>query len=458
VLLAAGVTYFIDLTRPGEMPPYDLSLPSSRPSDQRYIVYLRKSIQDHGVPDNPDLMAEILDYIDRAIEVGHCVYVHCRAGIGRTNIVVGCWLRRRGAGPGKALDLLNELWQANARSATWPRVPETDAQEAFIREWSGGEAEPIEGADLEAAKVLRDKYLGALIGLACGDALGASSEMQKPGGFAPIGDLIGGGPWQLPPGAWTDDTAMALCLADSLLACEGFDARDQLARYVDWQRNGYMSSTQQCVGITAAVAKALAAAQWSGKLMTGSHDPKRLEPDAIVRAGVVALFAAGAPARVFEWAADAARLTHQAPGVLDACRWYASLVLAALQGATIEDLLPRARELLAEHYGKPLTSHIERLADAARPPGARPLRSNQTHSALGTVLWAMGSERSFRDSALKLANLGGNADVLGALHGLLGGALHGVSRIPSAWRSNVAQQELLESTADRLLAAALAPQ
>jgi ADP-ribosyl-[dinitrogen reductase] hydrolase len=385
------------------------------------------------------------------------VYVHCRAGIGRTNTVVGCWLRRRGATPDKALSLLNDLWQANSRSSSWPRVPETQAQEAFILEWGAGPEEPIEEDDLVAAKSLRDKYLGAMIGLACGDALGASTELQKAGRFVPISDLTGGGPWQLPPGAWTDDTAMALCLAESLIVCEGFNARDQLDRYVDWQRNGSMSSTQQCIGITASVAKALAAAQWSGKLMAGSHDPKRLEPEAIVRAGIVALFAASSPARVFVWAAEAARLTHQAPAILDACRLYASLVLAAVQGATVENVLPRAQALLAEHYGKPLISPMDRLASAANLPASRPLRSNQAHSALATVLWALGSEPSFRDAALRLANLGGNADVLGALHGLLAGALHGVGRIPPGWRANVAKRALLESTADRLLAAALAP-
>src|SRR5918994_700245 len=79
---------------------------------------------------------------------------------------------------------------------------------------------------------------GALLGLACGDALGTTLEFRPPGSFPPIRDLVGGGPFHLRAGQWTDDTSMALCLAESLLECRGFNAVDQLERYVRWWRRG----------------------------------------------------------------------------------------------------------------------------------------------------------------------------------------------------------------------------
>ena len=79
-----------------------------------------------------------------------------------------------------------------------------------------------------------DRYLGAMLGLAAGDALGTTLEFTTPGAFDPITDMVGGGPFELQPGEWTDDTSMALCLAESLLECGGFDPFDQLARYVRW--------------------------------------------------------------------------------------------------------------------------------------------------------------------------------------------------------------------------------
>ena len=88
----------------------------------------------------------------------------------------------------------------------------------------------------------RDRFRGALVGLAVGDALGTSVEFKPPGTFPPVTDMVGGGPFGLPPGAWTDDTSMALCLADSLLARRGFDPVDQLERYRCWYRDGERSS------------------------------------------------------------------------------------------------------------------------------------------------------------------------------------------------------------------------
>jgi ADP-ribosyl-[dinitrogen reductase] hydrolase len=90
---------------------------------------------------------------------------------------------------------------------------------------------------------LRDRYRGALLGLAVGDALGTTLEFKRPGTFEPIIDIVGGGPFGLKPGQWTDDTSMALRLAESLIECQGFDPVDQLRGYCRWYREGYLSST-----------------------------------------------------------------------------------------------------------------------------------------------------------------------------------------------------------------------
>src|ERR1700722_7905802 len=127
-LFAAGVECFIDLTEPGELKPYDVELPFS-------VEYLRKPIRDHGIPAQRLHMAEILDCIHDAVQSGRCVYVHCRAGIGRTGMVIGCLLMERGLAGDAALDELNRLWQFSERSQSWGSVPETDEQVAFVRKW-----------------------------------------------------------------------------------------------------------------------------------------------------------------------------------------------------------------------------------------------------------------------------------------------------------------------------------
>ena len=101
---------------------------------------------------------------------------------------------------------------------------------------------------LPVAELSRDRYRGCLLGLAAGDALGTTVEFKPPGSFTPLDDIVGGGPFGLQPGQWTDDTSMALCLAESIVET-GWDAGDQMRRYVRWYRKGYLSSTETCFDI-----------------------------------------------------------------------------------------------------------------------------------------------------------------------------------------------------------------
>ncbi len=128
LLLASGVRTFIDLTQAGEMPDYDTLLPQG-------VAWHRLSIPDHSIPDTQQRMREVQRTLAAALRGKGAVYVHCRAGYGRTGTVIGCYLREKGLGPQQALDELNRLWQPNARSRIWPVVPETTAQERYILEW-----------------------------------------------------------------------------------------------------------------------------------------------------------------------------------------------------------------------------------------------------------------------------------------------------------------------------------
>ena len=116
-------------------------------------------------------------------------------------------------------------------------------------------ADPTTAHDATA----RDRAIGALVGLAVGDAVGTTLEFESPGSFAPIADMVGGGPFRLEPGQWTDDTSMAMCLAESILDTGLLDPADQLRRYVAWYRDGYWSSTGTCFDIGTTTARALSA-------------------------------------------------------------------------------------------------------------------------------------------------------------------------------------------------------
>ena len=310
-LLAAGVNTFVDLTEAHELEPYRTLLPAS-------AEYERMAILDHGLPRSMDFMHDILALIADALARDRVVYVHCHAGIGRTGVVVGGHLILQGLRGEEALKELNRLWKQSARAADWRRVPETEEQQEYLLSFApSAPPDPLlDETALSAAQRLRNRFHGALFGLALGDALAAPTQMAKSGSFGAVGDLIGGGLYDLPRGAWTDDTAMALCLAESLLDKQGFDAADQVARYAKWQKSGYLSATGECVGITASTARALGAAHWRRQAFGGSHDPKILDPEPLARiAPAVLYFFADRRAAVTQ-AAEAARATNQAPEVL----------------------------------------------------------------------------------------------------------------------------------------------
>jgi ADP-ribosylglycohydrolase len=450
-LLRAGCDYFIDLTWPDELPSYAELLPSPYDtSGGRPVAYSRRPVRDHGVPEDPLHTMEILDEIGAALAAGRLVYLHCHAGIGRTGVIVGCWLARSLHSGERALIELDRLWHASGRARDYPRSPETDLQCSYVLGWSE------EARESPAPAGPADRYRGLILGLAIGDALGVPADQQPGRPQVPVTDLAGGGPDALPPGAWTDDTAIPLLLAEGLIERLQFDAADQLARLRRWQREGHLSSTGRCVGITPATTRALAQAAWTGKPYAGSHDPARAEQEPLTRAGVAAAFSVRDLPAALDLAVDCARLTHQAPLALDAARYYTALLLGALLGAP-------AKSLTAPNYSPvpglwdrhPLKPPVAAVAGGSwRARGGRPARTGTAVDGLALTLWAIDAGPGWREAVLPVVNLGYQAATQGALVGQLAGAIYGASGIPPDWRRAVARRDLLESTADRLRQAA----
>jgi len=299
----------------------------------------------------------------------------------------------------------------------------------------------------------RDRYKGSLVGLAVGDALGTTLEFHRPGTFKPIQDMVGGGPFHLKPGEWTDDTSMALCLAESLIDCKGFDPADQMRKYVRWYREGHLSSTGRCFDIGSTVREALHRFEKTGEPYSGSEDPRSAGNGSIMRLAPVPLFFAEDPEEAIEMSGDSSRTTHGAQTTVDACRYLGAIIVGAVHGAEKDELRSELYSPVPGYWKrKPLAPEIEEIAKGSfkrrNPPEIR--GTGYVVQSLEAALWAFCRADSFRDGCLKAVNLGDDADTTGAVYGQLAGAYCGYEEIPDGWMRTLAHGDLIHSIAHRL--------
>jgi ADP-ribosyl-[dinitrogen reductase] hydrolase len=301
-----------------------------------------------------------------------------------------------------------------------------------------------------------DRFRGALVGLAVGDAVGTTVEFKPPGSFAPITDMVGGGPFSLPAGAWTDDTSMALCLADSLLERRGFDAADQLDRYVRWWKQGHRSSTDRCFDIGHATRAALQRRIDTRELYPGDANPTGAGNGSLMRLAPVPMAYANHPEAAVERARLSARTTHGAPQAIDATAYFSGLLLGALDGKGRDALLrpPDPYEPYSGAWGtSPLHPEVAAVAGGSfrekDPPEIR--GGGYVVAALEAALWAVARHDDFRSTILAAVNLGDDADTTAAIAGQLAGAIYGAGGIPSEWRERLHLSAEIHGLADELL-------
>ncbi len=300
---------------------------------------------------------------------------------------------------------------------------------------------------------MQERFRGALIGLAVGDALGATNEGQPPSSCQPLAEIVGGGPFHLQPGQWTDDTSMALCLAESLIETQGFDPVDQLERYCLWYREGHFSVTGTCFAIGGNTTQALQSFERTHKPYCGPTDPRAAGNGSLMRLVPVPLFFANQPDEAIERAGESSRTTHGARNCVDACRYLAALILGALQGVDKEFLLGDSYTPIEGHWQQhPLAVDIQNLARGAYCRKSPPLIRGGGYvvESLEAALWAFSKGKNFAECVQHAVALGEDADTTGAICGQLAGAYYGYEGIPKRWREIVAERELLLKTADQL--------
>lgn len=296
--------------------------------------------------------------------------------------------------------------------------------------------------------MINDRRKGTLLGLAIGDALGAAVEFRDPGTFAPVTGYRAGGPHGLSAGEWTDDTSMALAMADSIGAM-GWNLHDQLTRYVKWWQEGEYSVNNWCFDIGGTTALSLSDFMEKrtictdpGEDMSGNGSIMRLAPVAIKYYDYF-------PDRIRELsiiADDSSRTTHGSSQCRSACRVLALMLTGLINGWSKEMILSLTWPSLIElQYIEPLHPKIFEVVAGSyktkNPPDIK--GSGWVVQSLEAALWAFYNSDSFEDAVLKAVNLGDDADTTGAVCGQLAGAYYGESGIPSSLLTGLARKDML---------------
>ncbi len=298
----------------------------------------------------------------------------------------------------------------------------------------------------------KSRFQSCLLGLAVGDAVGTTLEFKSPGSFKPITDMSGGGPFALKPGQWTDDTSMALCLASSLVECMEMNAQDQMERYCRWWSEGYLSSTGRCFDIGIAVSGSLRRFQTSGNPLAGSIDPNTAGNGSLMRLAPVPMFFAAKPDLAIEQAGESSKTTHGTAMAVDACRYYAGLLVSALHGTPKDELLAPKHRPGGVWAPEDLHPRIREIAEGSfkrkSPPEIR--GTGFVVQSLEAALWAFSTTDNFRACILAAANLGDDADTTAAIAGQLAGAFYSEEGIPSDWLAKIHDRSVIEGLATAL--------
>lgn len=289
-----------------------------------------------------------------------------------------------------------------------------------------------------------DRKRGCFYGLAIGDALGAAVEFRHPGEFAPVTGYRGFGPHGLDAGQWTDDTSMALALADSI-AEKGWNIRDQLDRYLNWFRNGEYSVNGICFDIGGTTRNALYDFESNGTIIADS-DLSNSGNGSIMRLAPVPIKYHDHP-DLQKYLSESSKTTHASVQCVDACIALGNILSALIHGDSKEESLCIKTNLNNDYCT--LISNI--IKNRSYISEQNIVGSGWVVKSLEAALWAFYHSSSFEECVLKAVNLGNDSDTTGAIAGQLAGALYGFNGIPQHLIDGLDKKDVIEKYLEPIL-------
>ena len=278
--------------------------------------------------------------------------------------------------------------------------------------------------------------------------MGTTVEFGQRGTFPPVEDMVGGGPFRLEPGEWTDDTSMALCLASSLVELGRFDAADQMRRYLRWKDEGYWSSNGRCFDIGNTISEALSSFRRSNDPFSGPTRINSAGNGCIMRLAPVPMFFFPDRAQVIEMSGESSRTTHGTAECVDSSKLFGAILLAALSGGSKSEVLTD-HGISSEEIASPSVLEIANGAYLSKSIDEI-FGSGYVIQSLEAALWCFNASSTFREAILLAVNLGDDADTTAAICGQVAGAFYGAKAIPTEWLERLVMCNEITELADQL--------
>jgi len=303
---------------------------------------------------------------------------------------------------------------------------------------------------------MKNKYLGTMLGLAIGDAFGAPVEFLKRDTFPFIDRYYQGGKFKVSIGEYTDDTSMTLCLAKSLIECNGMNQKDQLSKYVKWFKEGYMSATGRSIGCGKQVYKALFKFMATGCNECGNSRLKKGAGNgSLMRIAPIPLFYRNIPLiNIMKMAEKSSYTTHGLKICADACRVFSALIIGALNKIDKEELLSKEyfNYICKADKNYEYDDLIKEIMEGSYKNKSREEINSSGYViyTLEAALWSFYHTNSFKEGLILAVNLGEDTDTIGAVYGQLAGAFYGEENIDLYLKQNLKNRELIENIAIKL--------
>lgn len=315
----------------------------------------------------------------------------------------------------------------------------------------------------------QQRYIACLMGLAVGDALGVPGEFKPRGSYPKITEMIGGGPFRLKPGEWTDDTSMALCIGKSLIDKGELSPPDVMEKFWNWVEAGYMSSNGRMFDIGDTTSEALCYYRKHGNNslagLETSTDNKKSGNGSIMRLAPVPMFFKDdhCEAAWMDMAVMSSMLTHGSLNCMGSCAYLSRLICGALNGMSKEEILNPdffmknefVQGVLNNTHKQDFTPEVIDIAMGAyKTKTIDEIKSTgYVIHTLEAAVWCFHTTDSFEEGCIKAVNLGEDTDTVGAVYGQLAGAYYGITPsngIPARWLDKIVLHDIIIDVADKL--------